>query len=85
MRVVKKPARSSEDHRGERSVGLFHGYVSLVEGVVRRIRAELGVEAPVVATGGLAPVFQAELPFLTAVDPHLTLLGLRLIWDKNRR
>jgi type III pantothenate kinase len=87
MRVdVKKPPRII-GRTTEESVqsGLFHGYVSLVEGVVRRLRAELGVEAPVVATGGLAPVFQGELPFLTAVDPHLTLLGLRLIWDKNRR
>lgn len=87
MRVdVKKPPRII-GRTTEESVqsGLFHGYVSLVEGVVKRLRAELAVEAPVVATGGLAPVFQAELPFLTAVDPHLTLLGLRLIWDKNRR
>lgn len=87
MRVdVKKPAhiigRTTEESVQS---GLFHGYVSLVEGVVRRLRAELGVDAPVVATGGLAPVFHAELSFLTAVDPHLTLLGLRLIWDKNRR
>ncbi len=65
--------------------GLFHGYVALVEGLVRRLRAELGVEAKVVATGGLAPVFADELTFLTEVDPHLTLLGLRLIWEKNRR
>jgi type III pantothenate kinase len=87
MRVdVKKPARII-GRTTEESVqsGLFHGYVSLVEGVVRRLRVELGVEAPVVATGGLAPVFEGELPFLTAVDPHLTLLGLRLIWDKNHR
>jgi len=87
MRVdIKKPARLI-GRTTEESVqaGLFHGYVSLVEGVVRRLRAELGVEAPVVATGGLAPVFHDELSFLTAVDPHLTLTGLRLIWDKNRR
>ena len=87
MRVdVKKPARII-GRTTEESVqaGLFYGYVSLVEGVVKRLRAELGVDAPVVATGGLAPVFQAELSFLTAVDPHLTLLGLRLIWDKNNR
>jgi len=87
MRVdVKKPARLI-GRTTEESVqaGLFYGYVSLVEGVVRRLRAELAVEAPVVATGGLAPVFQEELSFLTAVDPHLTLTGLRLIWDKNRR
>jgi len=87
MRVdVKKPARII-GRTTEESVqsGLFHGYVSLVEGVVRRIRAELAVETPVIATGGLAPVFQAELSFLAAVDPHLTLLGLRLVWERNHR
>ena len=51
----------------------------------KRLRAELGAEAPVIATGGLAPVFQAELALLTAVEPDLTLEGLRLIWEKNRR
>ena len=87
MRVdVKKPARIIGKNTEESvQAGLFHGYVALVEGVVRRLRAELGVEAPVVATGGLATVFRDELTFLAAVDPHLTLLGLRLIWDKNRK
>jgi type III pantothenate kinase len=87
MRVdVRRPARLV-GRTTEESVqsGLFHGYVSLVEGLVRRLRSEIGVPAPVVATGGLAPVFHSELSFLSAVDPHLTLTGLRLIWDKNRR
>jgi type III pantothenate kinase len=65
--------------------GLFHGYCGLVEGLVRRIRDELGEEAPVVATGGMGAVFEEALGFLTAVDPNLTLEGLRLIWEKNRR
>jgi type III pantothenate kinase len=65
--------------------GLFHGYCALVEGLVRRIRDELGHEAPVVATGGLAPVFEPELGFLAEVDLGLTLEGLRLIWDRNRK
>jgi type III pantothenate kinase len=64
--------------------GLFHGYTALVEGLVERIRGELGLEAPVVATGGLAPVFEPELDFLAAVDLGLTLEGLRLIWSKNQ-
>jgi type III pantothenate kinase len=87
MRVdVRKPARII-GRTTEESVqsGLFHGYVALVEGVVKRLRTELSVDAPVVATGGLATVFQAELSFLTAVDPHLTLLGLRLVWERNHR
>jgi type III pantothenate kinase len=83
---VRKPARII-GRTTEESVqaGLFHGYVALVEGVVKRLRAELGVDAPVIATGGLAPVFEAELGILTAVVPDLTLEGLRLIWEKNHR
>jgi type III pantothenate kinase len=65
--------------------GLFHGYAALVEGVVRRIRAELECEAPVVATGGQAAVFGSELELVHDLDPGLTLEGLRLVWEKNRR
>jgi type III pantothenate kinase len=65
--------------------GLFHGYVALVEGLVRRIREELGADAPVVATGGWSRVFATELPFVTAFEPELTLDGLRLVWHKNRK
>jgi len=83
---IRKPARMI-GRTTEESIqsGLFHGYVALVEGVVTRLRTELGAQAPVIATGGLAPVFQSELSVLTAVEPDLTLEGLRLIWEKNRR
>ncbi len=63
--------------------GLFYGYAALVEGMVRRIRSELGEDAPVVATGGLAPIFEPEMDFLREIDPRLTLEGLRLVWEKN--
>ena len=65
--------------------GLFHGYAALVRGVLERILDELDSEPAIVATGGLAQVFAKELPMLDAVDPGLTLEGLRLIWAKNRR
>jgi type III pantothenate kinase len=64
--------------------GLYFGYASMVEGIIGRIRAELGEPARVVATGGLAEALAADIPSLEAVDGVLTLTGLRLIWERNR-
>ena len=64
--------------------GLYFGYASMVEGIIGRIRAELPEPARVVATGGLAETLAADIPSIEAVDPVLTLTGLRLIWGRNR-
>lgn len=64
--------------------GLIFGYVGLVEGIVRRIKRELGGKARVIATGGLAQVIARETPIVEVVDPQLTLVGLRLIHELNR-
>jgi len=63
--------------------GLVFGYVALVEGMIRRIRAELGGEAQVVATGGLGGVLSPLTREIAVVDPWLTLDGLRLISELN--
>jgi len=83
---IRRPARVvGRNTEHSLQAGLFFGYAGLVEGLVRRIRRELGLEIPVVATGGLAGTLAAELDFVRAVDPDLTLHGLRLLWDRNRR
>jgi type III pantothenate kinase len=64
--------------------GLFYGYVGLAEGILRRMRDELGGAARVVATGGLAALVCAELEGIDAIEPDLTLVGLRLIFEKER-
>ena len=64
--------------------GIFWGYVGLIEGLVSRIRAEMGVAAGVVATGGLAPLFQEATPVIDRVDADLTLRGLAIIHARNR-
>jgi type III pantothenate kinase len=69
---------------GSMESGLFYGYVGLVEGLVQRIRGELGSAAVCVATGGLADVIAPETSTIQAVDPELTLGGLRIVWERNQ-
>lgn len=64
--------------------GLFHGTMAMVEGMVRRMKEELGGDAKVIVTGGLADVLGPELECVDSVDPLLTLEGLRLIFERNR-
>ena len=64
--------------------GLLFGYVSMVEGMVARFRAELGDDMKVIATGGLAEVVAKETKVIDIIAPWLTLEGLRLIWELNR-
>lgn len=64
--------------------GLLYGYAGVVDSMVARIRTELGAEARVVATGGLAGRVANESSAIERVEPFLTLEGLRLIYEKNR-
>ena len=64
--------------------GLLYGYAGVVDAMVERIRGELGEEARVVATGGLAQRVASECRSIERVEPFLTLEGLRLIFEKNR-
>src|SRR6476646_1913627 len=65
--------------------GLVYGFAGQVDAIVERIRDELGApDAPVVATGGLADLIAPHTRTITAVDPELTLQGLRLVWERNR-
>jgi type III pantothenate kinase len=64
--------------------GLFWGYVDMVEGLVRRIRVELGGTPVVVATGGLATLVAPETKLIDHVDGDLTLRGLRIVWERNQ-
>src|ERR671931_2450203 len=63
--------------------GLVYGFAGQVDGIVGRIRGELGVEAPTVATGGLADLIVPHARTLEQIDPLLTLEGVRLVWERN--
>jgi type III pantothenate kinase len=64
--------------------GLLYGYAGVVDSMVERIRGELGPQARVVATGGLAHRVGNESSAIERVEPFLTLEGLRIIFEKNR-
>jgi type III pantothenate kinase len=65
--------------------GIVYGFAGQVDGIIGRLRAELGVRAPVIATGGLARhLVPAFTETVETVDDLLTLEGLRLIWELNR-
>jgi type III pantothenate kinase len=62
--------------------GFVYGFAALVDGMVARIRAEMGGDPVVVATGGLAPLIADVTPSIQHVHEHLTLEGLRVVWDR---
>lgn len=64
--------------------GAVFGFAGQIDGIVRRMQTELGVECPVIATGGLADVVVPHTETVTASEPNLTMVGLRLIHERNR-
>ena len=64
--------------------GLLYGTVGQIDGIVRRIVEELGGTATVIATGGLAPLVLAESRTVQHHEPDLTLIGLRLVFERNQ-
>lgn len=63
--------------------GIIFGFAGQVDGLVRRIVAELGTPATVIATGGLAPLVLDAAETIMFHEPDLTLIGLRLAWERN--
>ena len=64
--------------------GLVYGFAGQVDGIVRRIRAELGADARAIATGGLAELVAPHSETIERVDPFLTLEGVRAVWELNQ-
>ena len=65
--------------------GMLFGHAGMIDSMVERLRAELGGQAPVIATGGLAHLIAEESKTIDRVEPYLTLEGLRLIYERNRK
>ena len=80
VREVQSPIGKSTEQA--MLVGAVHGYRGLIRELVMELKCELKARRlPVVATGGYASLIASKLPEITAVDPLLTLEGLRLVWQ----
>ena len=84
VEIVRPAAVIGKNTVGSMQSGLYFGYLGLVEGMVARMKVELGGSPTVVATGGLATLLLGGSSLVDHVDPLLTLTGLRILYERNR-
>ena len=74
----------AKDTISSMNAGIIFGYAGLVDGIVNRMKAALGDDPKVIATGGLACLIASETQCIDWVDDYLTLKGLKIIYERNR-
>jgi type III pantothenate kinase len=82
--LTRPPSAIGKNTIHSLQAGLVFGFTGLVEGLLERLKAELGGQAHVAATGGLAGLIAAETGAIEVVEPNLALIGLRLVYELNQ-
>ena len=63
-------------------IGIYWGYIAMIEGLVARLKQEIGRPAKVIATGGLATLFERHTDVFDTIEPDLTIQGLAILWER---
>ncbi len=82
---ARPPSVLAKNTIASMNAGIVYGYAGLVDGIITRMKKEVNKEIYVIATGGLAPLISNESPYIDEVDEFLTLKGLKIIFDRNKK
>jgi type III pantothenate kinase len=85
--AIEAPATDSVIGRTteeQMQIGIYWGYVAMIEGLVARMKAEIGRPVKVISTGGLATLFDAHTDVFDAIEPDLTVQGLALLYKRSQ-
>ena len=84
--AIEAPASTSVIGRNtvaQMHIGIYWGYVAMIEGLIARMKLEVGRPVKVIATGGLAILFEKHTDVFDAIEPDLTLQGLAMLWARS--
>ncbi|MBD8545211.1 type III pantothenate kinase [Sphingomonas sp. CFBP 8760] len=82
--AIEAPATASVIGRNtvdQMHIGIYWGYIAMIEGLVARLKAEVGRPVTVIATGGLATLFERHTDVFDRIEPDLTIQGLAMMWQ----
>ena len=82
---ARPPSILAKNTIASMNAGIVYGYAGLADGIISRMKKEVNREVYVMATGGLAPLIASECNAIDKVDDYLTLEGLRIIFDRNKK
>jgi type III pantothenate kinase len=73
------------DTVSQMNIGIYWGYIAMIEGLVARMKAEIGRPSKVIATGGLAVLFEKNTGIFDVIESDLTIQGLAMMWERAQR